>query len=292
MLTVFENSIAMSFAVIPSGEFRMGSNRPSVRFRKQREKGRLDSQPVHTVRLDRVFLLGRTQVTNRQWQIVMGDVPSVHKCDNKPVTNVSWDDAIAFCNALSALSAEREAKRTYRLPTEAQWEYACRAGSKKQFCFGNKKWDTLKEYAWFDGNTFLNNERFPHAVATRKPNAWGLYDMHGNVSEWCSDWYVWYSADVVCDPQGPVETPRLGSYRRKDQRILKGSGFPWRTTRGGSFSDTWYHLLSSARGRRSPSFKGNGVGFRVAVSLVGIDNALAESQSPPVNQLGLDESPL
>lgn len=125
------------------------------------------------------FEMQQTTVTQKQWKEVMGSNPSRIKGDDLPVTNVSWYEAKEFCRRLSEKTGD-----VYRLPTEAEWEYACRAGSQRQWCFGNDE-KKLEEYAWY----YKNSDNTIHPVAQKKPNTWGLYDMHGNVWEWCEDEY-------------------------------------------------------------------------------------------------------
>jgi formylglycine-generating enzyme required for sulfatase activity len=168
---------------IPAGTFRMGS-----------EKGDSDEKPVHTVTLDG-FWIGKYEVTQRQYEALMGTNPSSFKGPNRPVEMVSWDDAAAFCRKLSQATG-----KTYTLPTEAQWEYACRAGSTGEYCFGDGE-SQLGEYAWYSANSGTQT----HDVGGKRPNAWGLYDMHGNVWEWCTDWYESYSASSgQRNPTGPA----------------------------------------------------------------------------------------
>src|SRR6185295_12837821 len=130
---------------------------------------------VHKVRITRQFEIGKYEVTQEQWQAVMGDNPSNFKGANLPVEKVSWNDAQDFLLKLNARDGY-----TYRLPTEAEWEYACRAGSMGDFA------GELDDVAWYDKNSGSKT----HPVGQKRPNVWGLYDMHGNVSEWCSDWYL------------------------------------------------------------------------------------------------------
>ena len=156
--------------------------------------------------------------------------PSYHRNGAKtPVGQVRWDDATKFCERLSAQTGEK-----FQLPTEAQWEYACRGGSTMAFCFGDNE-GQLDEYAWY----CENSDREPHAVGRKRPNAWGLYDMHGNAWEWCQDWYGHYPSGGVTDPLGP---------RDGRQRVNRGGGFYDRTRRCRSacrLSDIPYILRGS-----------------------------------------------
>lgn len=169
------NSIGMQFVLIPAGEFQMGS-----------ETGYNDEKPVHTVRLTRPFYLGQYPVTQGQWQAVMGNNPSHFTSDpNRPVEYVSWDDVHQFIAKLNA----REGVKLYRLPTEAEWEYAARARATTAYRFGSDE-QQLAAYAWYDRNSGSTT----HPVGQKQPNAWGLCDMHGNVWEWVQDWYGSYAA--------------------------------------------------------------------------------------------------
>jgi formylglycine-generating enzyme required for sulfatase activity len=143
--------------------------------------------------------MGKFLVTQDQWQAVMGNNPSRFKGPKNPVEQVSWDDCQQFLDKLNAKSGPGRGK--FQLPTEAQWEYACRAKSTSQYCFGDDE-ARLGEYAWYGNNSGSKT----HPVGERKPNAWGLYDMHGNVWEWCQDWYDggYYAKSPMDDPAGPT----------------------------------------------------------------------------------------
>jgi len=198
---VLTDSLDMKLVRIPAGEFTMGS--------PDSDKEALDREkPRHRVRITKPFYLGMHEVTQEQYERLMGENPSRFKGDpERPVENVTWEDAVEFCRKLS----EKEGV-TYRLPTEAEWEYACRAGSKQVYPFDNYPID-LGEYAYWG----RNSKDTTHRVGLKKPNAWGLYDMLGNVSEWCADWYRddYYAISPVDDP--------VGAYSRN-----------WRVVRGGS----------------------------------------------------------
>jgi formylglycine-generating enzyme required for sulfatase activity len=234
--TVLENSIGMKLVWIPPGEFEMGSDHDD-----------LDEKPVHHVRIPKAFYMSVTEVTQGQYKAVMDSSPwsgqtYVQESSENPAVYVSWDDAVEFCTRLS----EKEG-RTYRLPTEAEWEYACRADTRTAYSFGDSE-SMLGDYAWFDGNAWNVNQRYAHRVAQKKPNVWGLYDMHGNIWEWCSDWYDedYYSKSPASDPQGPSSG---------ESRVLRG---------GSWFSYPWF-CHSADRLRRSPDGRYYDLGFRVVV---------------------------
>ena len=229
-----ENSIGIKLKLIPAGSFMMGS-----------EDGEPDEKPVHEVSITKPFYLGVTEVTNAQWRRVMaGEPPSKWKDDDRPVEQVSWDDVVEFCRKLSEMPEERAARRSYRLPTEAEWEYACRAGSKTPYSFGvGDDRTNLGEFAWFGSNSASQT----HPVGQKRPNPWGLHDMHGNVWEWCSDWYGPYAAGVATNPKGPDE----GSLR---------------VYRGGSWDSTAGDCRSADRRRYVPSLRLDILGFRLALS--------------------------
>jgi formylglycine-generating enzyme required for sulfatase activity len=240
------NSIGMELVLIPKGKFTMGS--PAS------EEGRYENETEHEVTISKDYYLGVTEVTQGQYEKVIGVNPSfwqkrvIRKSDSSmyPVEQVTWEDAVEFCKELSDLPEEKKAGRVYRLPTEAEWEYACRAGSKSAYSFG-KSSKSLGDYAWFDENS--NGQT--HPVGQKKPNAWGLYDMLGCVWEWCSDWYDEYPKGAVSDPTGPI----------------KGSV---RVYRGGSWRNVPAGCRSAGRRRTAPSLRGDHLGFRVALSPSGI----------------------
>jgi len=214
------NSIGMKLKLIPAGEFLMG-----------------DGSGAHQVTLTKPFYLGVHEVTQEQYEKVMGKNPSYFKGAANPVEGVSWDQAVEFCRKLSA-----KEEMTYHLPTEAQWEYACRAGTTTRWSSGDDE-ESLREYAW----SLWSSDVKTHFVGRRKPNAWGLHDMHGNVQEWCADWYGedYYAVSPTDDPPGPL----TGSFR---------------VCRGGSYSDSAWECTSSRRKSREPSYRHIFLGFRVA----------------------------
>ncbi|MCA8989940.1 MAG: SUMF1/EgtB/PvdO family nonheme iron enzyme, partial [Planctomycetaceae bacterium] len=187
----FDNSLELEFSLIPPGQFVMGS--------PENEEGRFTDENQVPVTITAPFWMSKTEVTQQIWQKVMKTTPwtgdeHVISESHNPVTNVSWNDAVEFCQKFTQL--ERESGKladglVYRLPTEAEWEYACRSGSQTAFTYGNDI-SQLGDYAWWGGVSggSASNQRYAHAVALKKPNAWGLYDMHGNVFEWCEDHYA------------------------------------------------------------------------------------------------------
>jgi formylglycine-generating enzyme required for sulfatase activity len=179
-------------------------------------------------------------VTQEQWQAVMGDNPSKFKGAKNPVERVSWDDCQEFLKRLNVKS--RHGGGMFRLPTVAQWEYACRAGSTSRHYFGNDE-DHLGEYAWYRANSGSRT----HPVGEKKPNAWGLLDMYGNVREWCQDWYDegYYANSPADDPTGPAS----GSHR---------------VTRGGSWNAIAGDCCSASCRILEPGHRSSLLGFRVA----------------------------
>lgn len=201
------NSLGMKLVWIPAGTFMMGS--------PNSEKGRGDDEIHHKVTFPKGFYLGAFTVTQEQWQAVMGDNPSFFKTDkNLPVEQVSWLDCQEFCKRLW----KRE-KKHHRLPTEAEWEYTCRAGTATPFSCG----DTLTvDMANYNGN-FIYGSGKPGVyrektmpVGSFAANAWGLYDMHGNVWQWCQDWHGGYARNDSVAPQGP---------KSGKNRVLRGGGW-------------------------------------------------------------------
>ncbi len=239
--------------IIPAGVFRMGDIHGHSKYTDSDEK------PVHEVTITHPFLMGRKEVTQEQWKEVMGNNPSNFKGDKLPVERVSWYDAIEYCNKRSKLegldpcySGSGESivcdftKNGYRLPTEAEWEYACRGGTETDFCSGimtnwNGNDPVLNLIGWYDANSGSKT----HEAGLKEPNTFGLFDMHGNVWEWCWDWKAEYKSGAASDPKGP------------------SSGTP-RVLRGGSWDCYAFGCRSAYRGSTYP-INGYGIyGFRVS----------------------------
>ena len=211
------NSIGMKLVLIPPGEFAMGATKEEVARLleevRQRQWGEWQMEripyqaPQHRVRITKPFSLGLCELTQAQYQRVMEANPSQFREDpNCPMEQVTWSEAVEFCRRLSELPGEKEAGAAYRLPTEAEWEYACRAGTITPYSFGADP-AVLGEYAWW----LRNAQGRTHPVGRLRPNAWGLLDMHGNVAEWCIDWFdsAYYATSPVDDPTGPTSgSPR------------------------------------------------------------------------------------
>ena len=240
------NTIGMTLKPIHAGTFMMGS--PAY------EKQRNPDEQQHEVTISKMYYMQTTVVTQRQWKAVMDTKPWKDAYGGKefakegadyPAVYLSWDDAIAFCKILSA----KEGK-TYRLPTEAEWEYACRAGTETPWSFGNAADNALGDYAWFGMNGWLSLRRYAQKVGRKKPNAFGLYDMHGNVNEWCNDYHVndYHKQSPETDPQGPA----IGKHR---------------VLRGGSWFDDSRYTRSASRGKAVPAGYSFNGGFRVVCQL-------------------------
>ncbi|MCX7885763.1 MAG: formylglycine-generating enzyme family protein [Verrucomicrobiae bacterium] len=221
-------SVTLELVLVPPGKFVMGSNRTD------------SEKPLRTVQIAKSFYLGKYEVTQQQWETLMGSNPSYFKGPKNPVDQVTWDECQLFVAKLN----EKDNRFTFRLPSEAEWEYACRAGSTNDFCHGNSE-SALLEYAWFIANETGTSQ----PVGRKKPNAWGFYDMHGNVWEWCQDIYH-PSYD---------NAPADGSAR------LDGATTN-RVLRGGSWYSTAFAVRSANRGRAPPTFRGVVYGFRVAAT--------------------------
>lgn len=222
--------INMDFILLRPGSFTMGD-----------ASGKDDEKPVHLVKITKPFYLGKYPVTQQQWEAVMGNNPSHFKGPQNPVDQVSWEDCQAFLQKINERFSSSGEK--FGLPTEAQWEYACRTGSTADYFFGDAE-ERLGDYAWFDGNSGYRT----HPVGEKRPNSWGLHDMHGNVWQWCADPYdpSYYERSPVDDPTGPVS----GS-----NRVL----------RGGSWAVRAFTCRDSYRAALSPKFRHWDFGLRVAL---------------------------
>ena len=233
---VFTNSIGIKFVLIPAGTFMMGS--------PVDEPARKQDELQHKVTLSKPFYLQTTEITQGQWKRIMGNNPSAFKnCgDDCPVSMVSWFDTQEFIKKLN----EMEKTNKYRLPTEAEWEYACRAGTSTTFFTGKC---ISADQANFDGNHPLPGcpkgqyRETPLRVASFSPNAWGLYDMHGSLWEWCQDWFDNYPAEAVIDPKGPASG---------DAKVV----------RGGSWNHFAMFMRSAFRGAEVPDGE-HCIGFRL-----------------------------
>jgi formylglycine-generating enzyme required for sulfatase activity len=221
------DALAQSFALVPSGSFTMGSS--------SNEEGSYSDENQVAVTLSQSFWLAKTEVTQAHWKAVMGSNPCKFKGPYLPVVNVSWEDAQAFIAKLNDKQILPQGWK-FALPSEAQWEYACRAGEKGPYSGG-----TLDELGWYDGNS--GNQM--HEVGHKKPNAWGLYDMHGNVYEWCSDWYE----DTLkggADPVGPASG---------DERVY----------RDGCWASVASGCRAAYRSSYPPNSSRDSLGFRLAL---------------------------
>jgi len=224
------NGMTMEFVLIPAGSFYMGS--------PESEKDRdSDEGPVRRVQITKPFYMGKYEVTQDQYIAVMGTNPSHFSGRNLPVESVQWDEAVAFCE---------KARNGARLPTEAEWEYSCRSGTETRFSYGDDPdYLQLSEYAW----NRTNSERQTHRVGQKEPNSYGLYDMHGNIWEWCADWWAGsYRNAPSVDPTGP-------------------SNGKSRVVRGGSWSYIPRNCRSANRSRFTPGSRYYGVGFRIVLDL-------------------------
>ena len=225
-----KNGISIEIVKVEAGSFNMGAT-PEMQAPYEVEK------PVHRVTLTNNYYIGKYEVTQALWQAVMGSNPSHFKGDDLPVEQVSWNDCQDFISKLNAMTGKR-----FRLPSEAEWEYAARGGKKSrgyQYSGSN----TIGDVAWYDGNS----SSMTHAVGTKQPNELGIYDMAGNVCEWCQDWYGSYSSSPQTNPIGAVSGSR-------------------RVGRGGSWNYSAGGCRSSCRGSRAPGSRYFNLGFRLVLS--------------------------
>ena len=218
--TYTANGVSFDMMMVKAGTFTMGAT-------SEMEDPESNEKPTHQVTLTNDYYIGKTEVTQALWKAVMGNNPSYFKGDNLPVAKVSWDDCQKFISKLNSLTGQN-----FRLPTEAEWEFAARGGNNSnhyQYSGSNE----LGDVAWHDGNSGGKT----HVVATKQPNELGIYDMNGNVSEWCSDWYGNYSSSSQTNPTGP----NSGSCR-----VLRGDDIAWKchsSYRGGNTPDFSYYCL-------------------------------------------------
>ena len=227
--TFYANGVSFEMVEVRGGTFRMGATS------EQGSDAWDDEKPVHSVTLSGYYI-GKTEVTQALWKAVMGSNPSYWKGDNLPVECVNWNDCQEFIRKLNAITGQN-----FRLPTEAEWEFACRGGNNSRgYKYSGSNY--IDNVAWYDGNSGKKT----HPVATKLPNELGIYDMTGNVWEWCSDWKGKYSSGAQIDPKGPYD----------------GSS---RVDRGGSWFGNARSYRSSGRFCDSPGYRNNGQGLRLSL---------------------------
>ena len=237
-------NVPLEMKWLPAGTFWMGAYVDEL-------DSRPEEFPQHRVTLSHGFWLGQYEVTKAQWQAVMGTTPwkgqeFVDEAPNTPAVYISWNDAQAFIAKLNQLNLA--GGRTFRLPSEAEWEYACRAGTRARFYWGDDfTYNDVDQYAWSRTTVLLTPQKAARPVGTKKPNAWGLFDMSGNVKEWCQDWLGPYAAEPVTDPTGPATG---------DKRARRGGN--WQTPAG--------ECRSARRSRMEPENSVPDCGFRLAAS--------------------------
>ncbi|MBP1909433.1 formylglycine-generating enzyme family protein [Methanolobus bombayensis] len=225
------SSLDMDFVLIEAGSFDMGTSKYAY------------SQPVHEVRLENDYYIGKYEVTQAQWEAVMGSNPSANQGDDLPVESVSWEEVQEFIDKLN----EMEGTTKYRLPTEAEWEYAAAAGTTTLYSFGEIDEDEgpfLKDYAWYQENSYENT----HEVGQKLPNPWGLYDVHGNVWELVQDSWV----------------DNYGSASEDGSAVDNGEG-SLRVARGGSYSSKENALYTAYRKKQDPRDGDSAIGFRLVM---------------------------
>ena len=236
----------IDFVWIPEGTFQMGCPTApddlAARFGGVRAWYFESEQPVHAINITKGFWLSQSEITQDQWKSIMdGANPSEYQGDELPVDSITWTEAQDF---VARLSSGKDG--TFRLPTEAEWEYACRAGTTADYSFGSDNPSQLKDHAWF----WDNSDYKTHAPMGKRPNNWGVYDMTGNVFEWCQDYYseTYYSESPGDDPQGPAEgkyrVRRGGAFAREDFKCRS----PFRTWNGpeNRLSDTGLRIVRNA----------------------------------------------
>ena len=228
--TYYANGVAFQMVEVRGGTFTMGATS------EQGSDAESDEKPAHNVTL-RDYYIGKTEVTQALWEAVMGNNPSWFKGENQPVEMISWNDCKEFISKLNSLTGKR-----FRMPTEAEWEYAARGGSKSRgYKYSGS--NTLDDVAWYSGISDYET----HEVGTKSPNELGLYDMSGNVWEWCSDWYGDYSSSAQTNPKGPDS----GTYR---------------VYRGGSWDGDARDCRCSGRHDYGPDYRGSYLGLRLCLS--------------------------
>ena len=226
--TLTVNGIKCNMVWVDGGTFRMGAT-------SEQGSEISDEKPVHSVTLSGYYI-GKTEVTQALWQAVMGSNPSYFEGDDLPVENVSWDDCQEFIRKLNSLTGQN-----FRLPTEAEWEFACRGGNNSRgYKYSGSNY--IDNVAWYDGNSGDKT----HPVATKSPNELGIYDMSGNVWEWCADWYGDYSSGRQTNPKGPYDGSR---------RVYRGGGWFYRAR----------ICRSSDRSYDRPAYRINFLGLRLAL---------------------------
>ena len=245
------DGLRIRLVLIPAGSFMMGS--PETEDARFSHEG-----PQGPVTISTPFYMAVTEVTQAQWRAIMatepwkqtGDLVHAREGDDNAASHISSVTAMAFCRKLSEKTG-----RDVRLPTEAQWEYACRAGATTRFSYGDDPdYSRLTQYAWYDVNAFNTGHKYAHEVAQKRPNAWGLYDMHGNLWEWCSDWYHHssYTKAASVDPKG-------------------AAGGPYRILRGGSWATRSSNCRSAHRSPHGPQDAWAYSGFRIVVTAADAD---------------------
>ena len=238
------DGVTMELVLIPAGEFMMGSEHSAKETADWAGKwddgltaDKLTQEhPQHKVKISQPFYMGKYEVTQEQYEKIMNTNPSYFKVEKNPVEQVSWEDTVEFCKKLS-----QKTGCEIRLSSEAEWEYACRAGSTTKLSFDDIEKE-LGDYAWYESNS----SNIPHPVGQKKANAFGLYDMQGNVWEWCRDWYNgnYYQKSPAEDPVGP------------DTGIIL-------VLRGGSYCDNPLECRAASRFMNNPKYRLLNTGFRV-----------------------------
>ncbi|MDW7733609.1 MAG: formylglycine-generating enzyme family protein [Methanolobus sp.] len=228
-----QNSIGMELVLIPAGEIQIDPNEYS------------NEKTVHKVIVSKPFYLGKYLVRQKEWKAVMGNDPSCFEGDDRPVECVTWNDVQEFVKRLNT----REGTDKYRLPSGAEWEYACRAGTTTKYSFGDDE-SKLGEYAWY----YDNSENQTHPVGQKKPNPWGLYDMHGNVWEWCQDRYY-------------KSYHNSSESARADGSAWAAGGSFGLVLRGGGWVNYAGKCRSAYRSNFNPNYGYYSLGFRLLMSV-------------------------